>query len=96
MLRSSNCISLPSQRILRDYMHYYKTKSGFSTDLDLQLINDLCVNSLSKFHRQVCLLGYEMHIKEDLVYNKITGELTGFCDMGDINQHLLNLKKRNI
>ena len=28
MLRSSNCVSLPSQRTLRDYMHYYKTKSG--------------------------------------------------------------------
>ena len=30
---------------------------------------------------------------KELVYNKHTGELTGFCDMGDINEHPLNLEK---
>ena len=93
LLRSSNCVHLPSQRTLQDYTHFYESRSGFSNDLDLQLINDSCVSSLSPFQKQVCLLGDEMRIKEDLVYNKHTGELTGFCDMGDINEHLLNLEK---
>jgi hypothetical protein len=35
-----------------------------------------------------------MYIKEGLVYNKITGELTGFCNIGCINQHLISLKKQ--
>ena len=37
-----------------------------------------------------------MHIKEDLVYNRTTGELTGFCQLhvGDINDHLLKLEKQ--
>ena len=30
----------------------------------------------------------EMHIKEDLVYDKHTGELVGFTNLGSINQHL--------
>ena len=93
LLRSSNCVHLPSQRTLQDYTHFYESRSGFSNDLDLQLINDSCVSSLSPFQKQMCLLGDEMHIKEDLVYIKHTGELTGFCDMGDINEHLLNLEK---
>ena len=35
----------------------------------------------------------EMHIKEDLVYNKHTGELVGFVNLGDINSHLLKFEK---
>ena len=34
-----------------------------------------------------------MYIKEDLVYNKHTGEMTGFCDLGEINNHLLKLER---
>lgn len=35
----------------------------------------------------------EMHIKEDLVYNKHTGELVGFVNLGDINSHLVKFEK---
>ena len=31
----------------------------------------------------------EIHVREDLVYDKHTGELVGFANLGDINQHLL-------
>ena len=36
-LRKSGCISLPSQRTLRDYTHFAKATSGFSCDVDQQL-----------------------------------------------------------
>ena len=35
----------------------------------------------------------EMHIKEDLVYNKHSGELIGFVNLGDINSHLLRFER---
>ena len=35
-----------------------------------------------------------MYIKEDLVYDKHTGELTGYCDLGEINNHLINLQQQ--
>ena len=35
----------------------------------------------------------EMHIREDLVYDKYTGALIGFTDFGDINSHLLQLER---
>ena len=34
-----------------------------------------------------------MHIKEDLIYSKHTGELIGFIDIGDINNNLLQLEQ---
>lgn len=39
------------------------------------------------------LLIDEMHIREGLVYNKHTGELVGFVDLGDINNHLTKVEK---
>lgn len=35
-----------------------------------------------------------MYIKEDLVYCKNTGDLIGFFDIGDINNHLLKLEEK--
>lgn len=35
----------------------------------------------------------EMYIKEDLIYNKHTGELVGFTNLGDVNSHLLKFER---
>ena len=45
------------------------------------------------FQKHVSLIGDEMYIKEGLVYNKHNGELIGYRDLGDINNHLLQLEK---
>uniref|UniRef100_A0A1X7VEV6 Transposable element P transposase-like RNase H domain-containing protein n=1 Tax=Amphimedon queenslandica TaxID=400682 RepID=A0A1X7VEV6_AMPQE len=34
-----------------------------------------------------------MHIRKGLVYDKNTGELVGYCKLGDINNHLLKFEK---
>ena len=34
------------------------------------------------------LLLDEMHVRQDLVYDKHTGALTGFCNLGDVSDHL--------
>ena len=33
----------------------------------------------------------EMYIKEDLVYDKYTGALVGFTNLGETNEHLLKV-----
>ncbi len=92
LIRKSGCIQLPSQRTLRDYTHYYRSAVGFSLDLDHQLMDDAKFQSLSKYEKYVCLIGDEMHIKEDLIYDKHSGELTGFINLGEINEHLHQLE----
>ena len=37
-LRESGCISLPSQRTLRDYSNAVKARAGFSMEMDQQLL----------------------------------------------------------
>lgn len=92
-LRDSGVISLPSQQILRDYSNCVKAKPGFSYDVDLQLMKAGNVESCPQWHKLVVLLLDEMYIKEDLVYDKHTGKMIGFVDLGETNNHLLAYEK---
>ena len=94
LLRSSGCIQLPSQCTLLDYTYHITTSSGFSTELDQQLMADANISSLKVFQKHVWLLGDEMHIKEDLAYEKASGELIGFVNLGNINEHLTQLQQQ--
>lgn len=77
LLRDSGCISLPSQRTLRDYTHYVNAAVGFSDELDLQLSRAAKIDSCEEYQKCVVMLMDEMYIKEELVYDKHTGCLTG-------------------
>lgn len=92
-LRDSGCISLPSQRTLRDYTHCVNSTSGFSSDVDSLLIQASHVSSTAEWAKCICLVMDEMYIKEDLVYSKHSGELVGFVNLGDINTQLLHFQK---
>lgn len=72
-LRSSGAIKLPSQRTLRDYTHFTQATSGFSAEVDRQLMSLAKIETCPERERYVAILMDEMHIKENLVYNKHTG-----------------------
>ena len=72
-LRKSGCITLPSQRTLRDYTHFVTATSGFSCDVDQQLIDVAEIASSPEWKKSIVLVMDEMHIREDLVYNKYSG-----------------------
>lgn len=88
-LRESGVLKLPSQRTLRDYTHYVKAATGFSAEVDKMLVQAAKVATCPEREKCVLLLLDEMHIREDLVYDKHTGELIGFTNLGDTTNHLL-------
>ncbi|XP_019858496.1 PREDICTED: uncharacterized protein LOC109586734, partial [Amphimedon queenslandica] len=92
-IRDSGCIALPSQRTLRDYSNAVKAEAGFSSQVDNQLLLASKLMTSAKYHNLIVVLIDEMHIREDLVYNKHTGKLVGFTDIGDINNHLMRFEK---
>ena len=92
LLRKTRCIYLPSKRTLQQYSNTFSS-SGFSNELDEQLFHDAKVSSLKEFQKHVSLIGDEMYIKEGLVYERSTGNLIGYCDIGDINNDLQLLEK---
>ena len=91
-LRESGCLHLPSERTLNDYSHCYESGSGFSEKVDEQLMLASKMKS-SEWHRLVLLLIDENILKKSLVYNKHTGKMVGFVDLGTVNNHLLSFKK---
>lgn len=91
--RSSGVIQLPSERTLRDYTHVIKAKAGFQSDVDEQLSKEANIDNAKEHQKYVALVFDEVKIREDLVYNKHSGELIGFVNLTDINQHLSTLEQ---
>ena len=86
----SGVLVLPSLRTLRDYKNYIKPTSGFNPDV----IKDLKqkTEDFSEQERYVTVLINEMKIQEDLVWEKNSGELIGFIDLGDEDLNFATFK----
>ena len=80
-LRDSGALILPSQRVLRDYKNYFKPKPGISKEN----VESLCekISSFSPVQRYVAIIMDEMKIQANLVFDKVSGDLVGFIDLGD-------------
>lgn len=72
-LRSSGGLKLPSQRTLRDYTHYTQAATGFSSAVDKQLMDIAAIDTCPERDKHIIILMDEMHIKENLVYDKHSG-----------------------
>jgi hypothetical protein len=73
MVRTTGLLHLPSQRTLRDYTYYTEACHGFSASVDQQLRKVARIESCRLMEQYVVLIMDEMHIREDLVYDKHTG-----------------------
>lgn len=90
-LRNSGVLVLPSQRRLRDYRNVIKPKRGFQKEVIDELIIE--ANNYFDVQRYVVLLFDEMKVLANLVFDKTTGELVGFTDLGDPEVNFAVLEK---
>ena len=88
------CICLPSERTLQDYTHYVEAKLGFSSDVDRMLINAAKVKTCPEREKCVILLLDEMHIREQLIFDKRSGAITGYVNISDIVTHLAEFESQ--
>ena len=86
----SGGLVLPSLRALRDYKNYIKPTRGFNPDV----IKDLKqkTEDFSEQERYVTIFIDEMKIQEDLLWEKNSGELIGFIDLGDEDLNFATFK----
>ena len=87
-LRNSGVLKLPSDRTLRDYRHASSSKPGFSVETDLELLDVVAQQRPKHLAKYVGLVLDEMHIKEGLYFDKHTGNLVGYSDLGEVNNLL--------
>ena len=91
MLRNSGVICLPSGRTLRDYRNFAPVSPGLSISTDKQLV-DLANKNSESHGKYVSILIDEMYVKEGLVFDKHNGQITGFIDLGEINNYFTDLE----
>ena len=84
-LRSSNVLTLPSLRTLRDYKNVIRPTTGFN----IEVYKELCktTETLKSFQRFAVLSFDEMKIQQNLVFDKHAGELIGYVDLGDLGKN---------
>lgn len=91
-MRDSGFIKLPSERTLRDYYNVFKSKPGIQAEVNEQLAREASLDELESWQTHVCVIFDEVKIKEGLVYDKYSGDIIGYTDLGSINEHLDNLE----
>lgn len=72
---------LPSERVLRDYKNYFKPKAGISKE-NVESLREK-TSSFTYIQRYVAVVMGEMKIQSNLVFDKVSGDLIGFIDLGD-------------
>ena len=87
----SGFLVLPSRRRLRDYKNYIRTKQGFNHHVFKEL-SDI-VDKFEPVEKYAILLMDEMKIQENLVCDKLMGDLIGFFDLGDTELNYATLQK---
>ena len=92
-LRNSGVITLPSERTLRDYRHCFSADFGFSASSDRQLCEAVKSHKPSNLAKYVTVVIDEMYIKAGLVFNKTSGALVGFHDLGEVNNLLGDMER---
>lgn len=63
-LQTSGFVQLPSERTLRDYTHFIKSKPGYYPDLDKYLVKEAQLEKLPEWKRYVVIALDEIKLKE--------------------------------
>ncbi len=63
---------------MRDYTHYFKSKTGFQSEVDKMLVEEVSLGSYTDWQKYVVILFDEMKVRESLVYDKHSSQVIGF------------------
>ena len=88
-LRDSGALILPSERVLRDYKNYFNPKAGINKE-NIESLHEK-TSSFTSVQRYVAVVMDEMKIQSNLVFDKVSGDLIGFIDLGDPMTNFANL-----
>ena len=93
-LRDTGFISLLSSRTLCDYTHVFESKTGIQEEVNNDLATEAKLDSLEEYEKYVCVIFDEVKVKEGLVFNKHSGQIIGFIDLGSVNSSIDKLQER--
>ena len=83
-----NVLKLPCLTTLRDYTHWTAPESGITLPSLHQLLNEIKMEERQPHQKYIAIVHDEMKIKSELVYQKSTGRLVGFVNLGQFQDKL--------
>jgi hypothetical protein len=84
-------IILPNRRVLRDYTNVIPPKTGFNPGVIKELVQT--TKGYSDCQKYVFILLDEMKIQGNLIWDKHSGELIGYVNLGDPDINFATLEK---
>ena len=88
--RMSLCVNEASLTMHSEGLHpLCQSSHWISHEVYMMLLKAAKLEVCPEREKLVLLLLDEMHIREDIVYDKHSGEMIGFANLGEINEHLL-------
>ena len=90
-VRQSGFLSLPSERTLSDYTHWFSSHTGVQLEF-IEHFKAMAESEIKVPQQKVCTLSMdEMKIKSGLVFSKRSGNLVGWVDLGGANSDIERL-----
>ena len=86
--KGNKFIILPHVNTLKKYINCIQTTSGFNPDVIEQFVLDSKLATVEELGKNVSLSFGEIKIKSGRVYEKGTGKIIGFLNMGDVNDQI--------
>ncbi|KAK3925819.1 Transposable element P transposase [Frankliniella fusca] len=102
LIRDTGMIKLPSSRTLFDYSHANAVKEGIDDVVIKRLAekNETLTNEINNITGEKCLykkyhvlMADEMHISQNLVFQKSSGRLVGFTSLDDLDREIKTLEQ---
>ena len=94
-MKDSGVLALPHKNTLRNYASFTNKDSGFNSDIVNRLKARLEAEGSSSSKYRVSIVFDEVRVKDGLVYSTADGSLIGFCNLGDINDQLQDLRDQD-
>ena len=94
-MKDTGFIKLPSECTLRDYTHVFQAKCGIQAEVNDQLAKEANLDELEPWQTNVCIIFDEVKIKDGLVYDKYSGYIMGFTELGDTNKYIDELEAKD-
>ena len=89
--QGTGVLILPSKQRLRDYKNYIKPERGFNPNIVCELKTK--TSQFSDTEKYIVLTFDEMKIQDSLVWDKHTGDLIGYVDLGDAEVNYATLRQ---
>lgn len=92
-LHESGALILPSERTLYNYTSRLLEKPGLTKEAFREFAIQFRDISKDEHQKYVCLSIDEIKVRQDVVYHKATGEISGFVQLNDFLDNIRDLEK---